>query len=119
MQQERRTPRFAFSASAEIIHGASVELTSVTDLSLYGCYLATYTQFPPGARVTVKIFSGDEFFEAPATVLYSGRTFGIGLGFREVKPVFLGVLRKWLRGALDASNAAVPPISGGESETDS
>ena len=119
MEQERRTPRFAFSASAEIIRGASVELTSVTDLSLYGCYLASPTQFPRGTLVTVKIFADGEFFEAPATVLYSGRSFGIGLGFRDVRPAFLAVLRKWLRQALEASNAAVPPFSGGESETDS
>jgi hypothetical protein len=119
MEQQRRTPRFAFSASAEVIRGDSVELTSVTGLSLYGCYLASSAQFLRGTRVTVKIFAGGEFFEAPATVLYSGRTLGMGLGFREVKPVFQDVLRKWLRQALDASNAAVLPTHDGESETNS
>jgi hypothetical protein len=41
-----------------------------------------------------------------ATVLYSRATLGMGLGFREVKPEFQRVLRKWLRQALEASNAA-------------
>jgi hypothetical protein len=65
MEQQRRTPRFAFSASAEVIRGDSVELTSVTELSLYGCYLASSTQFPRGTCVMVKIFARGEFFEAP------------------------------------------------------
>jgi hypothetical protein len=67
----------------------------------------------------VKIFAGGEFFEAPATVLYSGQSFGIGLGFREVKPAFLAVLRKWLREALDASNASVQPNPEAKPEPDS
>jgi hypothetical protein len=35
--------------------------------------------------VTVKIFAGGEFFEAIASVLYSGATLGMGLSFHEVK----------------------------------
>ena len=42
-----------------------------------------------------------------ATVLYSRVTLGMGLGFREVKPEFQIVLRKWVRQALDKSY--VPP----------
>jgi hypothetical protein len=119
MERQRRTPRFSFSASAEVIRSDSVESTSVTELSLYGCYLASSnTQIPRGTRVTVEIFAGGEFFEPPATVLYSGQTLGMGLGFRKVKPAFQDVLRKWLRQALDASNAALPPIHDGKSETD-
>jgi len=42
-----------------------------------------------------------------ATVLYSRATLGMGLGFREVKPEFQIVLRKWVHQALDKSY--VPP----------
>jgi hypothetical protein len=93
MEHPRCTARFAFSAAAEVIRGDSVELPSVSDLSQYGCYLSSTAQFPRGTRVTIKIFSHGGFFEAPATVLYSGPTLGMGLAFREVKPIFLDVLK--------------------------
>jgi len=82
-------------------------------------WLLPIIQHTISTRETVKIFARGEFFEATATVLYSGQTLGMGLGFREVKPVFQDVLRKWLRQALDASNAAVLPTHDGKSETDS
>ena len=69
--------------------------------------------------MTVKIFSSGEVFEALATVLYSRATIGMGLSFREVKPEFQRVLRKWMRQALDTSDAALPPIRDGKSEMDS
>jgi hypothetical protein len=116
---ERRTPRFRFSTSAEIVRGDSVESTWVTDLSLYGCSLSSCTRFPRGTRVAVKIFANGEFFEAPASVLYSGGSLGVGLGFREVKPAFLAVLRNWLRQALEGSNTQVPPNADGAPNTDS
>jgi hypothetical protein len=34
----------------------------------------------------------------------------MGLAFRDVKPVFLAVLQKWLRQALDKQNAPPPAI---------
>ena len=64
---ERRTPRFPCPASAELIWGDSIELTRVTELSRYGCYLETSKQLPAGARVTVKIFDTGRLFEATAT----------------------------------------------------
>jgi hypothetical protein len=43
----------------------------------------------------------------------------MALGFREVKPEFQRVLRKWMRQALDAANAGLPPTHDGKSETES
>jgi hypothetical protein len=117
--EQRCTARVRFSASAEVIRADLVESTLVTELSLHGCYLEPTTPLPRGTLVTVKIFAGGEFFQAMATVLYSRATLGMGLGFREVKPEFQRVLRKWLRQALDAANAGLPPIYDGKSETDS
>ena len=107
MEQTRRTPRFPFSAPAELIRGDLSVLTSVTELSLYGCYLEACEPLARGTRVTVKIFASGEFFEAIATVMYSQPGKGMGIGFREVKPAFLAVMQKWLRQALDNYNA--PP----------
>jgi hypothetical protein len=105
--EERSTARVRFSAPAEVIRADLVEATSVTELSLHGCYLEPTTPLPRGTLVTVKIFAGDEFFEATATVLYSRATPGAGIGFRGVKAEFQIVLRKWMRQALDKSYA--PP----------
>jgi hypothetical protein len=105
--EQRNTARVRFSASAELIRADIVESTFVTEISLRGCYVELATPLPRGTLVTVRIFAGGEFFEAIAMVLYSRATLGMGLGFREVKPEFQIVLRKWVRQALDASNA--PP----------
>jgi PilZ domain len=105
--EQRSNARVRFSASAEVIRADLVESTLVTELSLRGCYLEPTTPLPRGTLVTVKIYAGGEVFQAMATVLYSRATLGMGLGFREVKPEFQSVLRKWVRQALDKSYA--PP----------
>ena len=118
---QRRTPRFPFSAAAEIIRldTRATEPTRVNELSLYGCYLDTRTPLPRGAQVTVKITSGGQSFEASATVVYAQPSLGMGVAFREVKPVFLAVLQKWLRQALDKQNAPPPSIDDFEAEIES
>jgi hypothetical protein len=98
---ERRTPRFPCSASAELTWDHSVELTRVTELSRYGCYLETSKALPPGTRVTLRIMDGGRIFEATATVLYSRPTLGMGLAFREVKSAFQIILEDWLRQSLE------------------
>jgi hypothetical protein len=112
---ERRTPRFPCSASAEIIWDGSIELTRVTELSRYGCYLETSRPLPAGTRVTVKIFDGGKLFEATATVLYSRPTLGMGVAFREVKSVFQTILEDWLQRSLDRQNKT-PSIGDFESQ---
>ena len=85
-QPQRRTPRFPFSAPAEVIRPDNqlVDRTRVHELSLYGCYLDTQTPLPRGTQVTVKIVSDGDFFEANATVIYSQPTLGMGVAFREI-----------------------------------
>jgi len=97
---ERRAPRFPFSASAELTSGVLVELTRVTELSRYGCYLETEKHWTPGTRITVKIMSKGQIFEARATVLYSRPTMGMGVAFREVKSAFQSMLEDWLHESL-------------------
>jgi hypothetical protein len=111
-QPVRRTPRFPFSAPAEVVRLGShaVENTRVNELSLYGCYLDTGTPLPRGTNVTIKIISAGEYFEASATIIYAQPALGMGVAFREVKPVFLAVLQKWLRQALEKQNAPPPRL---------
>jgi hypothetical protein len=112
---QRRTPRFPFSGSAEVIGVKSVAVTKVAELSLYGCYLEAISSIPRGTIVTVTIRSGGECFEAKASVLYTQPTLGMGLAFREVKPEFDAILRQWLQQSLDKQNAA-PSINNFESD---
>jgi hypothetical protein len=74
---------------------------SVAELSLYGCYMATSTPYAVQTLLHVKIFSGGEYFEARATVIYSQPAKGMGLAFREIKPHFLAVLKKWILEAIN------------------
>ena len=99
-----RTPRFPFSASAEVATDDSMELTRVTELSRHGCYLETTKRRTAGTRVTVKITNNDQIFEATATVLYSRPTMGMAVAFREVKPLFQSMLKDWLQESLNQQN---------------
>jgi hypothetical protein len=72
----------------------------VKELSLFGCYLDTQSPLPSRTKVIVKVHTPAELFEAGATVIYSNQALGMGLVFREVKPFFLTILRKWLLAAM-------------------
>jgi hypothetical protein len=99
-----RTPRFPFSASAEVASDDSVEVTRVTELSRHGCYLETTKHRAAGTRVTVKITNNNQTFEASAAVLYSRPTMGMAVAFREVKPLFRSMLKDWLYQSLEEQN---------------
>jgi hypothetical protein len=98
MKERRRTIRYPFAASAEIIDEKSKThlSTRVTELSLYGCYFETISPLPAESMVQVKIVSGLVFFEAYGTIVYSQTTLGMGVAFREVHPYFQKVLHGWL-----------------------
>lgn len=97
-QERRRTPRYAFVASAEVIEknsGAKMP-SRVSELSLNGCYLDMTNPLPIGTEVTVKIYTESDFFEAPGKVVYSHPNLGMGIEFHDAKPLFQSVLKKWL-----------------------
>lgn len=101
-KDRRRVPRFPFVANAEIVETDSGTKTPVrtSDLSLYGCYIRMSNALPCGTHVLIKIFTDTDFFEAPATVVYSQTNQGNGLSFHDVKPHFLPTLQKWLSQAM-------------------
>jgi hypothetical protein len=100
-QEKRRSPRYTFIASAELIEErADVRIASrVSELSLNGCYLDMMNPFPKGTQVLVKISAGDEFFQAKSKVVYSQHNMGAGVGFLQVEPDSQAVLDRWLDGA--------------------
>lgn len=99
--EKRRSPRYSFIASAELIEEkADVRIASrVSELSLHGCYLDMMNPFPTGTIVLVKIAAGDAFFEAKSRVVYSQPNMGAGVGFLEIAPGSQEVLERWLDGA--------------------
>ena len=101
-QDRRRNPRYPFVGSIEMREGSSEDKRTarVKELSLNGCYVDTQSPYPLGASLTIKLFTETEFFEAQASVIYSQADQGMGLMFRETKPYYLMVLRKWLLAAM-------------------
>lgn len=101
-QENRRTPRYSFIASVELVEETSgAKLPArMSEFSLNGCYLDMANPLPKGTPVLVKIFTEREFFEAPGTVVYSHPNLGMGVEFHNVKPFFQSVLKKWLLAAM-------------------
>src|SRR6266704_6421062 len=97
-QEKRRSPRYSFIASAELIEQkADVRIASrVSELSLHGCYLDMMTPFPRGTLVLVKISAGDAFFGAKSKIVYSQPNMGAGVGFLQIEPASKDVLERWL-----------------------
>jgi hypothetical protein len=97
-REKRRSPRYSFIASAELIEErADVRIASrVSELSLHGCYLDMMNPFPTGTLVLVKISAGDAFFEARSKIVYSQPNMGAGVGFLEVAAPSQEVLERWL-----------------------
>ena len=102
--ERRRALRFPFDASAEFVaENSDARVTArVSEISLNGCYLQTVEPLPDKTNIVLKIFAEARFFEAHATVAYAQPNKGMGLAFREVKPYFLTVLRRWLLEAMAA-----------------
>ena len=96
--ERRRTPRYTFIASAELIEERSeVRIASrVSELSLYGCYLDMMNPFPVGTLVLVKISAGEAFFEAKSKVVYSQPNMGAGVAFLETEAQYQPILERWL-----------------------
>ena len=101
-QERRRTPRYPFTGSVEMRQATSEDkiTAKVRELSLNGCYVLTEHPYPLGTALGVKVFSATEFFEAQASVVYVDEKTGMGLMFRETKPYYIAVLRKWLLAAM-------------------
>jgi hypothetical protein len=101
-QDRRQNPRYPFTGSIEMREGTSEDKRTarVKELSLNGCYVDTDSPYPMGTSLAIKLFTDADFFEAQASVIYSQQNEGMGLMFRETKPYYLMVLRKWLLSAM-------------------
>ena len=110
MQKSTRiTPRFVFTAPAEISRDGGVgKAARVRELSQNGCFLEFNEPYPLGTRVLLKIFSQNELFEADAKVIYAKPDLGMAVAFLDVKPAFLLVLQKWSLAATRRGETSIP-----------
>jgi hypothetical protein len=113
MKERRRTLRYPFVATAELVDDKSQTHLSarVTELSLFGCYFDTINPFPVSTVVVVKIVHQLVFFEARGRVVYSQPRLGIGVTFEQVHPYFLPILQSWLRNAEKARLESTQPTN--------
>jgi len=107
-QERRRSPRYPFIATAELVEQSSETrmVSRVSELGLHGCYLDMMNPFPQGTKILVKIFTDSEYFESLGTVAYAQHNMGMGVKFEEVKPHFTNVLNAWLLKAMGARKEA-------------
>jgi hypothetical protein len=104
--ERRRGLRFPFSAEAEVsLEGSDKKVPArVTEIGAHGCFLQMGNPFDTGSAIFVKFFADAKFFETKATVAYSQPNLGMGVSFRDMKPYFVDVLRKWLLEAMISKN---------------
>ncbi len=107
-QDRRRSPRYPFVGSIEMREGTSEDKRTarVKELSLNGCYVDMDVPYPMGTSLAIKLYTETEFFEAQASVIYCQPDLGMGLMFRETKPYYLMVLRKWLLASMMGKKAS-------------
>jgi PilZ domain len=100
--QDLRGLRFAFDARAEVVLEKPTDTLSgrITELSFRGCFVELSSPLQEKQHVFVKIYHAEEFFEAPAEVIYV-RPDGAGLVFGDMKPVFRQALQSWILSAMD------------------
>jgi len=108
-QDRRRTPRFSFVATAEVVADASDERVAagVSELSLHGCYLDMVNPFPLSTQLSIKIFAEDEVFQSKGRIIYLHPGIGAGVAFLDVAPQFRAVLESWLDAA--EKDTLLPP----------
>jgi hypothetical protein len=109
-EERRRTPRFPFIASAEVLaESAGTRLAArISDISATGCYVDTINPLAGGTTVRVKILTQTHVFEASAMVVYAHTHLGMGLAFGEVLPVSQKVLQDWLPAAATDGSSSTP-----------
>jgi len=98
-RERRRTPRYMFFASAELLEEKSeVRVASrVSELSRYGCYLDMMNPFPKDTAVLLKIWRDDtHIIQTKGRVIYSQPNMGAGVVFVDMEERYVPVLEEWL-----------------------
>ncbi len=97
-RERRRTPRYVFFASAELLEVKSeVRVASrVSELSLNGCYLDMMNPFPKDTQVLLRIWTDEKIFQSKGRIIYSQPNMGAGVAFLDMEPMYQAILQQWL-----------------------
>lgn len=100
----RRSPRYIFFASAEIIDAESQSTMSAhtSELSRHGCYLDMMNPFFDGTALRVRITHDGQALETVARVVHSKPNVGMGISFDQIDPNQAPIIEQWLS-VLEAS----------------
>ena len=95
---QRRSPRYPFFASANIIEQRTgVRLTGRTsELSRHGCYFDMMNPLPIGSIVRVEIVNHEKTLESGGHVIYSQSNVGMVVAFDELSARDTQILENWL-----------------------
>jgi len=105
-EERRGTPRYGFTATAEVVdmNSRTRMNTRISDLGMGGCYVDTNAPFPRRTKVRIRISSAKKTFETLGVVVYSLPNMGMGIFFAEPEPLQRAILKKWI----DELSGAVP-----------
>jgi hypothetical protein len=83
---ERRSPRFPFIASAQVVETRTeAKLQARTsDLSREGCYLDMLNPLPTGTRLKINVTHRNQQLDAVGLVVHSELNVGMGVQFEEI-----------------------------------
>ena len=98
-RDRRRTPRYMFFASAELLdEKSSVRVNSrVSELSRNGCYLDMMNPFPVNTMILLKIWKEQgNTIETKARIAYSQPNVGAGVVFVDLDAKYVPLLETWL-----------------------
>jgi len=83
---ERRSPRFPFIASAQVVETRTeARLQARTsDISREGCYLDMLNPLPTGTRLKINVTHHNQQLDAVGLVVHSELNVGMGVQFEEI-----------------------------------
>jgi len=96
--QRPRARRYEFSATIELTDVQTGEQSKerTTNVSLYGCRVATSKPFSTGTKIRIRITHKGETLTALGTVAYTEANGEMGIGFTNVEVKDQLILEKWV-----------------------
>jgi len=83
---ERKSPRFPFFASAQVVEARTEARLSArtSDISREGCYLDMLNPLPTGTRLKINVTHQNKQLDVVGLVVHSELNVGMGVRFEEI-----------------------------------
>jgi hypothetical protein len=97
--ERRRVPRHTFGGVVELTaeHPGTYVIAKTAELSRLGCFVRTDQAVPVGTKVTLKITSDGNEFNASGEIIYVLPEKGVGIQFATITHKDEVLLEEWLR----------------------